>query len=182
MTVDRNLNLSLATIEIRILNDHRDRTINILTRRDNNIAVVINLNRNILAILIGGRDLRVLIRVVNDNASVLLLISRINRLHTRIINRRRLSNRQRNAVSYLVLFIVVVNQGVRHGDVWIVLVSLNFFSRSTGDLARLCIEGQTRRKISNRNRAFLHLELVRVALKAGRHNFLFVLDIDLRSL
>ena len=182
MTVDRNLNLGLALRQIRILNRHRDRTINILTRSDLNFTSLrIDHGRNILAVLILRGDLGVLIRVGDLDASALLLIGRINRLRS-AINRGLLANRQRNAVGDLVLLAVVVNQGVLHGDVWRVLVSLDFLSRSTGDLSAFLIEGQTCRKVSNLKRAVLHLELVWVALKTGRHNFLLIIGIDRCSL
>ena len=87
MTINRNLNHGLTTIKIRILNSHGNRTINILTRSNNNIAVVINLGRNVLTVLILSRHLRVIIRVRNLDARILLISSRLNRLHARIINR-----------------------------------------------------------------------------------------------
>ena len=182
MTVDRNLNLSLALRQILIFNRHDNRTINILTRSDLNFTSLrIDHSRNILAVLILSGDLGVLIRVADLDASALLLIGRINRLRS-AINRGLLANRQRNAVGDLVLLVVVIHQGVRHGDVWRVLISLDFLSRSTGDLSVFLIEVQTCRKVSNLKRAVLHLELVRVTLKAGRHNLLLILGIDRCSL
>ena len=79
MTVDRNLDLGLTAVKIRILDDHRDRTINIFTRGDNDITVVVDTNRHVLAVLILGRHLRVLTRILDVNTGVLLLIGRINR-------------------------------------------------------------------------------------------------------
>ena len=88
MTINRNLNLDLAIRQIRILNDHIDRTINVLTRGDLNFTSVrIDYDRDNLAVLILRGDLGVLIWVVDDDASALLVLSRINRLHIRIINR-----------------------------------------------------------------------------------------------
>ncbi len=66
------------------------RTINILTRSNNNVAVLVNLSRNLIAILIGSRNLGVLIRVCDLDTIVMLLIGRLNRLHTRIIKLGRL--------------------------------------------------------------------------------------------
>ena len=87
MAVNRNLDLSLTIRQIRILNNYLDRTINILTRSNDDLTVLVNLDRDVIAILILSGDLGVLIRVGDNNASVLLLISRINRLHIGIINR-----------------------------------------------------------------------------------------------
>ena len=87
MTINRNLNLNLATRQVRISNRHIDRTINILTRRDNNVAVLVDLNRDVIAILILRRNLGVIILIGDLDTSVLRILSRINRLHTRVINR-----------------------------------------------------------------------------------------------
>ena len=90
VVLDRDIDLDLALRQIRILNSHRDRTINILTRSHVNVAVLINLNRDRLAVLIGGRNLGVAVLVIDLDTSVLLLISRLDRLDVGIINRSRI--------------------------------------------------------------------------------------------
>ena len=86
MAFDLNLNLN-RLIQARILNDYGDRTVNILTRSNDNVAILVNLSRNLVAVLILRSNRGVISRVVDLNTSILLLISRLHRLLTGIINR-----------------------------------------------------------------------------------------------
>ena len=86
MAFDLNLNLN-RLIQARILNDYGDRTVNILTRSNDNVAILVNLSRDLLLVLILRSNRGVIGRVVDLNTSILLLISRLHRLLTGIINR-----------------------------------------------------------------------------------------------
>ena len=87
MILNRNLDLNLAVRQVRILNGHINRTINILTRSNDDLAVLVNLDRDVLAILILSGDLGVVVLVLNLDTRILRIISRINSLHIGIINR-----------------------------------------------------------------------------------------------
>ena len=51
-----------------------------------NVSVLVDLNRNVFALLIFRRDLGVVVLVLNVNTSVLLRIGRVDRLHTRRVH------------------------------------------------------------------------------------------------
>ena len=172
VAVDRNLNLDLALRQIRILNGHRDRAVNPLARSDNNVAVLVDLNRDVIAVLILGRDLGVIVRIGDLDTGVLLLIGRINRLHTRGINRGLNSNRQRDHVGVFGLVAVLINQGVSHGHIRLLFRSLNLLGRRTSDLAVLVL--QTGRKTLNLDGVLLQLEALRQLVKTFRLDFLLV--------
>ena len=81
MAVNRDLNVDLAIRKIRIGNGHRNRTINILTRSDDDLAVLVNLYRNVVTVLVLSGDLGVIVRVVDLDTSILRILGRINGLH-----------------------------------------------------------------------------------------------------
>ena len=146
MTLNRNLGRSLATRQIRILNNYIDRTINILTRSNNNVAVLVNLSRNLIAILIGSRNLGVLIRVGDLDTSVLLLIGRLNRLHTRIINLGRLLGVLADLDRGLSTVGGTIGVGHAHQDVFNLarlelLPVASVFARGDGDFTSLLVDG-----------------------------------------
>ena len=173
MAVDLNLNILLATVKIRILNSHVDRTIDVLTRGNLNFTGLrIDHGRNILTVLILSRNLGVLIRVVDDDASALLLISRINRLLTRLVDRGLNAHSQRDDVGVLGLVAITINQNVLHCHIRLLLRSLNSLLRRASDLA--VFELQALRKTFDRNRAFLHLKALRQRTEALRLYFLLV--------
>ena len=181
MAVDLNLNILLATVKIRILNSHVDRTIDVLTRGDLNFTGLrIDHGRNILTVLILSRNLGVLIRVVDDDASALLLISRINRLLTRLVDRGLNAHSQRDDVGVLGLVAITINQNVLHCHIRLLLRSLNSLLRRTSDLAVFKL--QARWKTINRNRALLQLETLRQRTEALRLHILGVLLTNSASL
>ena len=146
MVVNLNLDLSLATRQIRILNNYIDRTINILTRSNNNVAVLVNLSRNVLAILILSGNLGVLIRVSDLDTSILLLISRINRLLTRIINRGRLLGVLADLDRGLSTVGAAIGVGHAHRDVYNLarlelLPVASVFAWFDGDFTSLLVDG-----------------------------------------
>ena len=78
MALNRNHKFNLATWQIRILNSHRNRTINVRTRGHDDVAVLINFNRNVVAVFVLSSHLGVCVGVVHLDAGRLLLVRRLH--------------------------------------------------------------------------------------------------------
>ena len=79
MAGDRNF-LDNRLIQRRILDRHRNRTINILTRIHRDLAILTNGDRNILPILISSRSSGLIGLILNLQTRILIRILRLNRL------------------------------------------------------------------------------------------------------
>ena len=152
MAFNRNHNLN-RLIQIRILNRHGNRTINLGTRSNNNIAVVINLNRNLVAILILSSDIGVLTRVGDLHTSFLLLIIRLHSLRVISTLNRGLTIR---LTSRLTVTVIVLALGV----------TLNFDIGGQRLIERRVIDSHGNRTINTLTRSNNYIAIV---INTGRN-------------